>query len=246
MSGKTDVNRRTVLGTMAAGVAGAAAFAGTASGHSTNDPIWTTTDVNLRDGPGLDYNVKRTVADYTGLQIRDGPWDNDGYTWWYVRADGDEYNSGRASGYLVQKYTNHTTYWHPMYGELVSDHDDSRSHGDHDAIDIANDVGTPVYSAKAGTLYNKHQDKGCGKYVKIYHDDGWSSLYCHLDEHHYVDDGTYVSRGTQVGTCGYSGNADSDLPHLHFQIKDGDGHPVEWPTTKYVDVWAYTGISGNF
>lgn len=248
MPEEISVSRRKLLGATASGLAGVAASSGTAAAHETYEPYWTTTDVNLRTGPSLNNSVKRTVAVYTGLQLRDGPWYNDGYEWWYVRADGDRYNSGRTSGYMVADYMNFTTFAHPCYGELISDHDDSRSHGSHDAIDIYNGVGHPVYPARAGTAYNYNQGQGvgCGKYVKVFHDNGWESLYCHLDDYYYVSDGTWVDRGTQIGTVGYSGNASPDLPHLHFQIKDGNGNPVSWPTTKHVDLWRYTAISGNF
>jgi len=48
------------------------------------DQIATTTDLNGREGPGLDHDVKRTYPTGTTGEIMNGPEDADGHTWWGV------------------------------------------------------------------------------------------------------------------------------------------------------------------
>ncbi|MDG5758751.1 peptidoglycan recognition family protein [Natronococcus sp. A-GB1] len=59
---------------------------GGGGGHTFEDGDWiqTTVDLNGRDGPGLDYDTKRTYPEGTEGEIMNGPEDNDGYTWWGI------------------------------------------------------------------------------------------------------------------------------------------------------------------
>lgn len=49
-----------------------------------DEEIYTTTDLNGREGPGLDYDVVNTYPEGTVGYIMNGPEDNDGYRWWGV------------------------------------------------------------------------------------------------------------------------------------------------------------------
>ncbi|WP_247002105.1 N-acetylmuramoyl-L-alanine amidase [Halosolutus gelatinilyticus] len=48
------------------------------------DQVRTTTGLNGREGPGLNYDVVRTYPEGTQGEIMNGPETNDGYTWWGI------------------------------------------------------------------------------------------------------------------------------------------------------------------
>ncbi len=58
----------------------------------------------------------------------------------------------------------------------------------------------------------------CGNGLRISHDDGWETQYCHLQQGSIVlAPGTQVQAGDPLGLVGYSGN--SEFPHLHFTLR---------------------------
>lgn len=244
MSGKQTVSRRTVLGATAAGITGAAALSGTAAAHDVTDPTFTTTDLNIREGPGLGYDVIRTAEKYTGLQIEDGPWDNDGYRWWYFDVNGDGTNSGRTNGYAVQKYTAHADFIHPCYGQITSTYWDCRDGCDryHRALDIANDKYTDIGAARHGHVSHVGWISGYGKTIIIDHESGYQTLYAHLNDYTVVE-GEDVVTGEHIGYMGNTGDSSGD--HLHFEIRK-DGEKKNWDMDKYAYVWLYAGIGKDW
>jgi len=95
----------------------------------------------------------------------------------------------------------------------------------HSGIDILAPVGTPVYAAKSGIAFRGEVPTGYGKYIMIYHPDGYQTYYGHLSD--WVAASTkYVRRGELIGHVGKTGNAASKSiePHLHFEIRF-DGEP---------------------
>ena len=86
----------------------------------------------------------------------------------------------------------------------------------HNGIDLAANMGTPVYATRSGTVtVADYEWDGAGNYVFINHGDGFSSVYMHMD-YYEVSVGQYVSAGEIIGYVGTSGL--SDGPHLHFGI----------------------------
>jgi hypothetical protein len=70
-----------------AGLAAGGAIVGTsastvAASYSDGETVRTTTDLNGREGPGLDYDVVRTYSEGTEGKIVNGPEEADGHTWW--------------------------------------------------------------------------------------------------------------------------------------------------------------------
>jgi hypothetical protein len=58
--------------------------------------------LRLRAEPGLDSDVRMLGGEAEVFQIRDGPREADGYTWWYLVALIDETRNGWAvSNYLA-------------------------------------------------------------------------------------------------------------------------------------------------
>lgn len=98
--------------------------------------------------------------------------------------------------------------------------------GTHNGMDFRAAVGTPVYSALAGTVIgtgNTDLQSSCysyGKWVMVKHPNGLSTLYAHLSVIS-VEKGQGVGTGTIVG---YSGNTGySTGPHLHFGVYASQG-----------------------
>lgn len=88
----------------------------------------------------------------------------------------------------------------------------------HTGIDMASVLGEPVYAADSGqVVFAGWNDWGYGNLVAVNHGT-WTTLYAHLNSIN-VGCGQTVSRGTQLGGIGSTGN--SSGPHLHFEMRYG-------------------------
>jgi murein DD-endopeptidase MepM/ murein hydrolase activator NlpD len=86
----------------------------------------------------------------------------------------------------------------------------------HQGIDIAADVGTPIYAAADGVVESSGWNSGgYGNLVEIRHGDGSLTRYAHLD-HSLVQKGQQVKQGEQIAEMGSTGY--STGPHLHFEV----------------------------
>lgn len=87
----------------------------------------------------------------------------------------------------------------------------------HAAIDIGSWTGAPVKAADGGYVVEAGRgwSSGYGNHVVIDHGNGFRTLYAHLNSI-FVSAGESVSKGTQIGTVGNTGN--STGPHLHFEV----------------------------
>ena len=96
----------------------------------------------------------------------------------------------------------------------------TRGSGRHEAIDIMEPRGTPVYAVIEGTIVKLFLSKPGGKTIYLFDRDGvFCYYYAHLD--HYasnIREGIRVSPGQVIGYVGSTGNADPSAPHLHFTI----------------------------
>lgn len=92
----------------------------------------------------------------------------------------------------------------------------------HRGIDIAADVGTPIYAAASGKVaYAGWNSGGYGYMVEIEHADGSMTRYAH-NNRLLVQEGQQVEQGQQISEMGSTGY--STGPHLHFEIHpNGDG-----------------------
>jgi len=90
----------------------------------------------------------------------------------------------------------------------------------HNALDIANSVGTPIVATKNGTVaavYTGGWNFGYGTHVVIDHGAGITSLYAHMSSVN-VSAGQEVAGGkTVVGWIGMTGRTTG--PHVHFEIR---------------------------
>jgi murein DD-endopeptidase MepM/ murein hydrolase activator NlpD len=86
----------------------------------------------------------------------------------------------------------------------------------HEGIDIGVPEGTPIRSAKAGTVIMASYNGGYGNYTCVDHGGGLSTCYAHQSGFA-ASVGQSVSQGQVIG---YSGNTGSSTgPHLHFEVR---------------------------
>ncbi len=92
----------------------------------------------------------------------------------------------------------------------------------HTGVDIGAGNGTPIKAANGGTVTLAGWNSGYGNCVIIDHGGGKATLYGHMSKI-LVSKGQSVSKGTEIGKVGSTGN--STGPHLHFEILI-NGSPV--------------------
>ena len=91
----------------------------------------------------------------------------------------------------------------------------------YNAVDIANNCGTPIYAAASGLIIEsvaKGWNEGYGHYVKIEHLNNTETVYAHLNEN-IAPGGKYVTQGELIGYMGNTGNTHGPTGcHLHFEV----------------------------
>lgn len=98
---------------------------------------------------------------------------------------------------------------HPIKGNLSF----------HSGIDIAANKGEPISAAFDGVVTEAEYDEWNGYHLKIQHDNGVMTVYCHCDEL-LVKKGENISAGEIVAKVGSTGS--STGPHLHFELRIND------------------------
>ena len=87
----------------------------------------------------------------------------------------------------------------------------------HEGIDVACDVGTPVYATADGVVERAGRTGGgYGRMVIINHGYGYKTLYAHLSSDIKVSRGDRVRRGDVIALSGRSGLVTG--PHLHYEV----------------------------
>jgi hypothetical protein len=128
-------------------------------------------------------------------------------------------------------------------GRYSNDYNSPRDGGPHHATDIFAEKGRPLLAAVTGTVfYVAYPQPSWGYMISIKDAEGYRYNYIHInndtpgtDDGHggginaYAPDirsGSTVTRGQMIGYVGDSGNAENTAPHLHFEIIDPSGNPV--------------------
>jgi len=97
--------------------------------------------------------------------------------------------------------------FHPVYHQMLP----------HEGIDIANDVGTPVYATGDGVVESAGRtEAGLGIMIVINHGYGYTTTYGHLDKV-LVHSGERVKRGALIARSGRTGVVTG--PHLHYEVR---------------------------
>jgi lipoprotein NlpD len=100
----------------------------------------------------------------------------------------------------------------PAKGRVVAGFSEPRNKG----VDIAGNMGDPVYAAAAGkVIYVGSGIPGLGKFIVVRHDNGFNTVYAHNRENLVKMDQS-IARGQKIAEIG---NSDADSPKLHFQIR---------------------------
>jgi murein DD-endopeptidase MepM/ murein hydrolase activator NlpD len=91
---------------------------------------------------------------------------------------------------------------------------------DHEGIDMAAPIGTPVYAAASGSvMYAGDRVRGYGNMVVVRHNDGLVTVYAH-NSLLLVHTGDLVAVGQEIARVGDTGR--STAPHLHFEVRRGE------------------------
>jgi murein DD-endopeptidase MepM/ murein hydrolase activator NlpD len=87
----------------------------------------------------------------------------------------------------------------------------------HPAIDIRAPLGSEIRPVAAGVITLVEREKyGYGNYVEVDHENGYTSLYAHMDTIG-VESGQKVTTETVLGTVGLTGHTTG--PHLHLEVR---------------------------
>lgn len=117
--------------------------------------------------------------------------------------------------------------------------------GAHGGVDIGGlDIGTPIPSPIAGTVYQLGQGHGggYGHYVQLVDKSGNYHMFAHCDEQ-MVQEGQQVQPGTILGTIGKTGVADGE--HLHYEI-DPPSNVGAIKEGEHINPNSYTGAGKHF
>ena len=88
----------------------------------------------------------------------------------------------------------------------------------HLGIDIPGELGDEVWASDGGEVVWASYTPSYGNSIRIQHDDGYVTLYAHLDEL-LVEVGDNVYQGQLIGKMGHTGAAYGT--HLHFEVRIG-------------------------
>lgn len=104
----------------------------------------------------------------------------------------------------------------------------------HEGIDIRARKGSPIVAIADGRVNTVSFTQSSGYYIAIDHQNGWLSLYVHLNDDISENDnlggrqtafadgiylGAEVIAGQTIGYVGDSGNAEGTVPHVHFEVR---------------------------
>ena len=86
----------------------------------------------------------------------------------------------------------------------------------HTGIDLAISQGTPIKATMSGKIIAVGYTNVYGNYVIIDHENGYQTLYAHMQKPSPLKKGQRVAQGKQIGLVGNTGY--STGPHLHFTV----------------------------
>ncbi|NEK86050.1 M23 family metallopeptidase [Blastococcus saxobsidens] len=114
----------------------------------------------------------------------------------------------------------------------------------HNGVDVASAIGTPLYAPISGTVRRAGAATGFGLAVYLEGDDGAIYVYGHINDY-FVRTGDRVVAGERIAEVGNRGN--STGPHVHFEVHPngsmytGAADPVSWLNARGVTVGACGG-----
>lgn len=112
----------------------------------------------------------------------------------------------------------------PVYSTTLSDY------RIHIGVDVTGDIGTPVCAVNGGIVTDIYDDDLYGKTVCIQNRNGYTMKYSNLLPalNANVTVGSLVTTGQTIGGIGDTALCEAvDASHLHLEIYDSDGNPVD-------------------
>ena len=94
----------------------------------------------------------------------------------------------------------------------------------HKGTDFAAAVGTPIMATADGRVVKSSYTRGNGYYVKIQHNNSYSTQYLHMQKKGRIKKGAYVKQGDVIGRVGMTGNTSG--PHVCYRF---------WKNNRQVD-----------
>ena len=94
----------------------------------------------------------------------------------------------------------------------------------HKGTDFAAPVGTPIMATADGRVVKSSYTRGNGYYVKIQHNNKYSTQYLHMQKNGRIKQGKYVKQGDVIGKVGMTGNTSG--PHVCYRF---------WKNNRQVD-----------
>ena len=94
----------------------------------------------------------------------------------------------------------------------------------HKGTDFAAPTGTPIMATADGRVEKSAYTRANGYYVKIKHNDTYSTQYLHMQKNGRVKKGQYVKQGDVIGIIGMTGNTSG--PHVCYRF---------WKNNRQVD-----------
>jgi len=105
---------------------------------------------------------------------------------------------------------------------------DPRSGGrTHEGLDIMAPRGTPIASPTEAVITRMGEGDYSGLYIYTANPGGENMAFMHLDSFADVEEGDVLKVGEVIGYVGNTGNAISTPPHLHYELHNDDGVPVD-------------------
>ena len=86
----------------------------------------------------------------------------------------------------------------------------------HRGTDFAAPTGTPIMATADGRVVKSSYTRGNGYYVKIQHNDRYSTQYLHMQKKGRIKQGKYVKQGDVIGKVGMTGNTSG--PHVCYRF----------------------------
>ena len=133
-------------------------------------------------------------------------------------------NSEIPANVAVNSYTLNQKMVIPVQGTITSEfgprvHPIKGTLSYHSGIDIAASTGEPIKAVFDGVIVESEYDEWNGYHIKIQHDNGVMSVYCHCSELLFKE-GATVKAGEVIAKVGSTGS--STGPHLHFELRIND------------------------
>ncbi|TSC62089.1 MAG: peptidase M23 [Parcubacteria group bacterium Athens0416_74] len=98
----------------------------------------------------------------------------------------------------------------------------------HEGEDMMAVKGTPIVSPTPAVVIRTGVGSGQGIYVTTANPGGENFVYMHLDKlGEGVAPGTVLAQGSLIGYVGNTGNASGGAAHLHFEIHNSTGTPID-------------------